>query len=178
MDFTIVLASRERPQLLANLVETIKDTTFDLNKIEIIVGIDDDDAVSHETSNCLATCYPFFKFFSQQRSKWLNKDYLNVGASKGTGKNIIAINDDCAFRTQNWDQIINKKLDEYLTGKPDGCVYGFISDALINRQGMGYSCFPLVSRKAFEALEFVMPPEFPSWSADIGLWQIFSSVIG
>jgi hypothetical protein len=69
-----------------------------------------------------------------------------------------------------------RKLDEYLADKPDGISYGFISDALINRHGMNYCCFPLVTRKAVQALGFAMPPEYPAWGADIALWRVYSNV--
>lgn len=177
MNFSIVLASRQRSQLLVGLMKSLKETTADLSKIEVLVGIDDDDEESHDAARHITGWHSFVRFFSRPRSKMLNRDYLNwVYDTNGSGKYVIVCNDDCAFRTQNWDEIILKRLDEYLVDKPDGIVYGYISDALINRQGMNYCCFPLISRAARDTVGFVMPPQFPAWGADIALWQIYVQV--
>ena len=177
MDFSIILASRARSQLLIDFIRSIQDTTSDLSNIEVLVGIDDDDAetqgiISHITNSC-----SFARFFSRPRSHMLNRDYLNwVYNMAGSGRFVIVCNDDAAFRTKDWDKIALAKLDAYLTDKPDGIVYGYMSDALLNRQGMNYCCFPLVSRAGANCLGFVMPPQFPGWDADIIIWRIYSAV--
>ena len=177
MKFSIILASRERTQLLEQLLQSIADTTADISNVEVLIGIDNDDVATQNVKQNLTERYPFAKFFSRARSEMLNEDYLNwVYRIAGTGKYIIVCNDDAAFRTPNWDKIIEEKLDNYLADKPDGIVYGYISDALIDRLGLQYCCFPLVSRKGYEALDWVMPPEVPAWSADIYIWRIYSAV--
>jgi hypothetical protein len=178
VNFSIVLASRERSQLLVGLMRSINETTHDLSKIEVLVGIDDDDAESHDAANHITGWYPWVHFFSRPRSNMLNRDYLNwtYDITGRKGRYVIACNDDCAFRTKDWDKIVLEQLDNYVVDKPDGIVYGYISDALLNRQGMNYCCFPLVSKQGVEALGWCMPPDFPAWTADIALWQLYSSV--
>jgi hypothetical protein len=55
-------------------------------------------------------------------------------------------------------------------------VYGYFDDGLVNRHGLGYCCFPLISRRAVIALGFAMPPQFPAWGADVALWEIFRRI--
>jgi len=178
MNFSICLASRERSQLLMALLESLKTTTTEINKIEILVGIDDDDAEMHDCKVHAKNRYSFVEFFSRPRSKMLNRDYINwvYDISGRKGKYVIACNDDALFKTPNWDGIICSKLESYLANKPDGIGYGFISDALLNRHGMQYCCFPLVTGKGVSALGWIMPPEFPGWNADIALWRTYSGV--
>jgi hypothetical protein len=178
MNFSICLASRERSQLLVALARSIKETTADTNNIELLVGIDDDDAEMHDCARHMTGWHNFIKFFSRARSKMLNRDYINwvYDITGRKGKYVIACNDDALFKTPNWDTIICEKMENYLSGKSDGIGYGFISDALLNRHGMQYCCFPLVTQKGVNSLGWVMPPEFPGWNADIALWRTYKSV--
>lgn len=171
MNFSIILASRNRPQLLSNLLNSIQRTTTELDLVEVLVGIDHDDAGYKDLSVALRSRYPFVKFFPRDRSPWLNKDYLNwLSKDYSCGKYLIICNDDTEFKTFNWDQIVLRKLNEYLVDKPDGIVYGYLNDAL----NMSYCCFPLISREAHDAIGYSMPPEYPSWNADIFLWEVYN----
>lgn len=173
MNFSIVLASRNRPQLLSNLIQSVKKTTSNIDQVEVLVGIDDDDNVYKSLSKQLRSNYPFVKFFTRSRSPWLNRDYLNwISKEHSSGKYLIICNDDTEFKTQNWDNIIINRLRDYLADKPDGIVYGHLNDAL----HMSYCCFPLISRKAHDALGYSMPPEYPSWNADIFLWDVYNGI--
>lgn len=175
MDFSIILASRDRAYLLQNLIESVKKTTADLSRIEILVGIDDDDVKTKNLSYALHK-YDFVKFFSRGRSPNLNKDYLNwLVTEHSKGKYFIICNDDTEFKTDSWDKIATEKLNLYLADKPDGIVYGYMHDSLVNRHGLGYCCFPLISRAAANAVGFAMPPEYPAWGADVALWRIYSA---
>ncbi len=178
MKFSIVLASRERSQLLVNLVRSIEATTNDLKNIEVLVGIDDDDGESADAAMHIKEWYPadWIRFYSRQRSDHLNRDYLNWLSDKSTGKYVIACNDDCEFRTKDWDVIAENTLEEYLKDKPDGCVYGYLNDNLNDRHGLNYTCFPLVSRKGIEAVGEFLASFCRSWNADIYLWRIWSAV--
>lgn len=177
MNFSIILASRERSLLLVDLMKSIKDTTTDIDNVEVLVGIDDDDPESHDAARHITGWHSFAKFHSRPRSNMLNRDYLNwLSAHFSTGKYVIVTNDDTAFRTPNWDQIALAKLDDYLKDKPDRIAYGYMSDALINRQGMDYCCFPLLTREGINALGFTLPAECPGWNADIIIWRLYSAV--
>jgi len=177
MNFSIVLASRERTELLYNLIKSVQETTDDLNNVELLVAIDDDDVVSQNFKEKIKE-YSFVRIYSRPRTTMLNRDYLNwLHVHFATGKYSIICNDDTLFKTPKWDQIAFEKLEKYLSDKPDGIVYGFISDTLLIRAGgLNYSCFPLISRKGADALGFAIPPQFAAWSADIELFKIYSAI--
>jgi hypothetical protein len=177
MDFSVVLASRERTYLLSSLVDSIYNHTSDISNVEVLIGIDDDDASYRDLTVTLPKTYPFIKFKSRQRSRKLNQDYLNwLACEHSSSKYVIICNDDVQFMTPGWDDIIREKMEAYLSDKPDRIAYGFVSDALINRHGMGYTCFPVLTREAITALEFAMPAEYPSWGADIAIWRVYSGI--
>lgn len=174
MDFSIIFPSRERSRLLVNLVNSIKETALDINNVEVLVGIDDDDAESIDAARHITAQHKFVHFHQRHRSSMLNEDYINwMARDYSVGRYLIIGNDDIEFKTMHWDEIARNKLNVYLADKPDRIVYGWLSDALINRQGMQFCCFPLVSREGMETLGFAIPGEFPSWSADGSLWEIY-----
>mgnify|MGYP001603292023 CR=1 FL=1 len=176
MDISIVLASRERTVLLNNMLKSIQDTVSDKNRIEVLVGIDDDDVQTKKAVIVMRRKYSFVKFYSRQRSGMLNRDYLNwLSMDHSKGKYIIISNDDTEFKTPGWDDIICRKMEAYLADKPDRIAYGFMSDALLNRQGLDYCCFPLVTIEGARTLGFAIPSEYPAWSADVALWQIYKA---
>lgn len=177
MNFSIILASRERTHLLDPLLHSIQRTTSDPGNTEVLVCIDEDDRQTLEYTKQVKAC-KFSHFFVRPRQRNLNHEYLNwAWKNHSSGKFVIICNDDCLFQTPNWDQIILHKLNAYLADKPDGVVYGWISDSLIERAGgLNYCCFPLVSRSAGLVLNWIMPPEFDAWGADIGLWRVYNCI--
>jgi len=177
MNFSIILASRERVHLLDSLLNSIVNTTGDRSNCEVICVVDTDDRVTKRFLDRFKVTCSFARFIVRDRAPNLNDDYLNwAWRNFSTGKYIIIVNDDVVFKTQNWDQIIMAQMSMYLANKPDGVAYGWIEEGLKDRvAGMKYCCFPLVTRKAADVLGFVMPPEFPGWGADIALYRIYSA---
>jgi hypothetical protein len=176
MNFSIVLASRERIGLLDSLLKSLEANTADKVNTEVIICIDDDDHLTRRYSERLKSSCSFARMVTRPRSRNLNEDYLNwAWRNFATGDYIVVCNDDCVFSTPNWDQVALGRLNKFLEDKPDGIVYGWIEDALIERAGgLNYCCFPLVSHAAAKVLGWVMPPEFTGWGADIGLWRVYS----
>lgn len=176
MNFSIVLASRERVPLLIKFLDSLVTNTHNLSGIEVLVGIDNCDRATCDHEEELTKRYPFVRFFRRNRSRNLNNDYLNWLAHSTTGKYIIAANDDVEVRTKDWDKVALNTLNSYLIDKPDGIVYGFIEDGLSHRYGMDFCCFPLFSRKGYEALGWLLPGCFMTWNADIAAWRVYVAV--
>lgn len=178
MNFSIILASRERVHLLDSFLNSVVNTTADKSNCEVIVIIDNDDRVTRRFLERFNSTCSFARFVTRDRAKNLNDDYLNWGwRNYSLGDNIIIMNDDVVFKTPNWDHIIMANLSRYLADKPDGVAYGWIQDGLTNRANdANYCCFPLITRKGAEVLGFVMPPQFPGWGADIGIYRIYAAV--
>ncbi len=177
IDFSLILATRERHTLLKNLLRSITATTAVPERTEVVVVMDDDDLNSVGYIPRYQELCPRARFIVKPRSRNLNEDYLNWAYREHTsGSSLIVLNDDAEFETHNWDDVIRSKLAQYMKDKPDGIAYGWIEDRLKQRHGMSYCCFPLVTRKAADHLGFVMPAQFKAWGADIALWRIFHKI--
>ncbi len=178
MNFSIILASRERVHLLDSLLNSIVTTTGDKNNCEVICVIDNDDRVTRRFLERFQNICPFARFITKDRAHNLNEEYLNwAWRNFATGENIIVVNDDVIFKTPNWDHLAMAHLSRYLSDKPDGIAYGWIQDGLTGRAGnLNYCCFPLITKRAADVVGFVMPPDFPGWGADIGVYRIYSAI--
>lgn len=178
VNFSLVFATRKRPDLLEGLFKSLLETTKELDKIEVMPVCDNDD---HETINhikYLETIIPS-KFLIRERSSYLNRDYINYAASMSKGKYIFILNDDVLFQTKDWDEKSLNELENYLLNKPDRIVYGMTDDGmdqLRTKQNLQYAGFPIISREAFNSLGYAMYPEFKSWGADTHLYRIFEIV--
>ena len=177
-NFSIILASRERINLLDGLLQSIQNNTHDLNQVEVIVMVDEDDLPTLEYIADCRDSFPFVRFYARSRAKNLNDDYLNFAwRNYASGRFCIVCNDDCLFSVNGWDSLALAELEDYLADKPDGIVYGWIEDSLLNRDRvLNYCCFPLISAAAAQCLGWLMPPMFTSWSADIAVFMVYSGV--
>ncbi len=168
--FTLLLASRARPELLTNLLKSISINTKNLQDIEIFIGIDDDDSITHSIKQNLENQYT--KFFSRPRSQWMHRDYINPMFAQSSGKYILVLNDDTEINSPNWDVNSFEKLELYLKNKPDRIVYATTQDDT----NAAIACFPLFSREACLAAGWVLPNERPNWGADSDAKEIYSQI--
>jgi len=184
MKFTVIITSRERPQLLQNCINSIRDTARDMSSVEIIVMSDSDDqkttGIMSQIVGGWKNDYPNVIWEARERSEWMHRDYINYGIFKyGTGKYVISINDDTTFATKGWDAFLWDKLEKYLEDKPDGIVYGSLDDDLPKENKADnrlYCCFPLISRKAIDAMGFMFDNEYKAWNADIAIYYAYDAV--
>ncbi len=171
--FSLILASRERTNLLQSLLASIETTTVEHEAVEVFVGIDNDDPATQEIKHEMEVKYANIglRFFSRERSKWLHKDYINLMFEKSNGKYVLVLNDDTLLARHGWDLESYNKLESYLSDKPDRVVYASTKD---NTGDKRCCCFPLFSREACLAAGWVLPDERPNWGADWDVKQIYS----
>ncbi len=173
MKFSIIFPTRERPELLKQVLDSIRTTAFNLTDVEVLIAIDEDD-----TTDYSGIYMGWVKVYRVKRSLNFSKDYYTYLANKSTGRWIICANDDCVFETPNWDVLAYDVLKDH-----PGVIYGWIEDGLGDWRAKGhgdYCCFPLQGRAGFEALGYIFPDRTPTWGADIwakGLYDQVDSVI-
>ncbi len=172
MNFSIVFPTRNRHHLLRNLLESVELNTEDLDRVEVLIAVDEDDK---ETQTfLLSSNYSFAKMFIVKRSLNFSQDYYTYLAKQSRGRWIITANDDCVFETKCWDAIAYK----YLADKPS-VIYGWIEDGLGEWRAKGhgnYCCFPLQGRGGFEALGYIFPARIPTWGADLWARSLYDQV--
>ena len=172
MKFSIIFPSRDRTNLLSNLLNSILKNTYNLKEVEVLIAIDNDDRGTFEFLTHFT--YPFVKIWTVNRSLNFSKDYYTFLAKQSTGRWIITANDDCVMETPDWDI----KAYEVLKDRP-GVIYGWIQDHLggFRAHGHGnYCCFPLQGRGGFEALGYIFPPRVPTWGADIWAKNLYDQI--
>lgn len=101
--FSILCPSRGRPKNLRRLLNSIRETTADLKRIEVLVYLDDDDSL---TSPQDFGEYEFATFFRGSRV-WMSLAQ-NILYSKSTGMLVMACADDFVFRSAGWDLQISR----------------------------------------------------------------------
>ena len=179
MDFTILFNSRGRVLMLKQMLTRIQNTTFDLNRIEVLVNIDDDDDSSLNSVEELEDEFDFLKFFINPRELNIHKN-VNVMANMARGKYIWALGDDCHIMTMHWDKIAKDKLDDYLLDKPDGIVLGAVDSTSVDKEvgkSTGWYCdAPILTSKGRDALGYLIHPHFISLGADVVTFKIYKGV--
>jgi hypothetical protein len=130
---SLLLPTRKRPNNVKRLVDSLINTTSNINDIELYFYIDDDDNVSLELiskiSNTINTKAIQGTYMSEHRTPtWYMQNELVKAC---TGPIFFYGADDVVFRTKNWDVVINKLYNNYedkilLAYAPDGFQGGAI----------------------------------------------------
>lgn len=168
--FSLVLPSRERVPLLEQFLQSVIDTTDDITRIEVLLAIDEDDPA---TLHAMLRHREFNNYFLiSGRQHNFSVGYYNRLAHISRGDYVWALNDDCVLTQKGWDTLALAHFDEAKRQFPDGIFYVRTHDDL----GTGYSCFPMLSRPAYQVCGWMFHPEFPSWGADINAHQIWDQV--
>lgn len=183
MNFSLLIPTRNRPTYLANAIESIIQTTSDLTNTEIIITFDEDDNSTRQVQPNLIERFGKLiriDWNCRPRSYNTSQDYFNFMAlQRSTGKYLVALNDDILFMKTAWDTETLHVLEEYLKNFPDGVVYGVTADMEIEKkrnEHHWFSCFPLISRKAVEALGFFFDPMIYRDGADWDIFAIYKEV--
>lgn len=134
MIISLILPTRNRPNNIKRLFDSIIATADDLSTLEVSLRVDDDDSESliaaeayKEKFNISPCILPRTKNFGELwNSAWKN----------ATGDIFFMANDDLIFRTKSWDTEIKKEFDKVR----DKILFVFGNDGL-QRGGLGTHAF-------------------------------------
>lgn len=174
--FSIIFPTRERPDLLHNMIQSIQKTTRHINDIEILVAYDEDDEITKEYisgSFNKPVCW-----VERTRSMNFSRDYYSALAKMAHGRWLCICNDDAEFQTPDWDVIADGALSNAAGEGPD-IVYGWVEDGLgSNRmtEFNQYTCFPILGADGVRALGYVFPESIPTWGADIWARYLYGQI--
>lgn len=175
INYSLNFPTRGRLDLLSDCLISILRTTKNLARIEVNIAVDDDDIGSMAfLAGAARVMFPNggLNVYILKRSKEINDHYHNFLAAKSNGKYLIILNDDIEFTKQDWDV----ESDTLLASSP-ALVYGYITDhteQLDIDNIKNFASFPLISRIGYEAMGFVFPSRFRSWSADTWLKNLYN----
>lgn len=181
--FSIILNTRKRVDLLSNFLISVFQNTCYTEELEVLIRCDDDDT---ETIDYIEETSRIFK----------SSDFLNIKLIKGprptnlhvslnelarmaTGQNVFICNDDIQFLTPEWDiyasAVIENCIEE--NGYHDGIYYCKTECNSFDRdQSKGYCSFPIISKKAIDALGFAMYEDFVSLGGDSSIYRVYEGV--
>ena len=171
IDYSLFLNTRGRVSLLSNLLDSIVNTTYDINQLELLITIDNDDTESIEFLQSFNKI-PNIKLIIEPRPSNLHTNINNM-AAQSIGDFLFVLNDDVVFLTKYWDKIIK---DFYQDRKNDIYYLATIDTSIDKTKNVRYPSFPILTRKAYNTLGYFMSEKFVSHGGDVHLWRIFNSV--
>jgi len=180
MKFSLLVPTRERPQAVVRLLDSLLFTTGNIKDIEILFAVDEDDAITKEVFTTVLKDYKYnnlkLQVFYRERSEFSNRDYYNWLSDKAIGQFLWAIGDDVVFQVEKWDSIISTKIEEYLIDKPDRVVCVGVKDNTPKPKIdlPQFPCFPVITQEAKKAVGYFLHPYIPNWGADYLLYLLYA----
>ena len=164
IDISLVVPTRGRPKLLERLFDSVADTTSRLEKIEIVLYIDEDDLPTQEVSHPLLQ---LIKLIKPAGEKMGRMNQMCYEASRG--RFVMLMNDDVVFRTKAWDARV---LDAF-TRFPDDVALVYGND--LHRQE-SVATLPIVSRAVCEVLGGICPRDYLNVYIDVHMLDVFKKL--
>lgn len=189
----MVCPTRDRISMLKrfvkNLYERGTESLLNPDAFELLVIADNDDNETKDFFNNNLSNYETIKLITRERSRSFNKDYMTFGASKSSGDLIWGVADDVEILTNDWNQVLLDKINKFeslINGealanhfynwKPEELAYYInidCSDGDFENFSICRCSFPIITREAFQKLNFFVPEEWKFWGADYGLGEIY-----
>jgi hypothetical protein len=164
VEISLLLPTRERPALVQRLLDSLVQTTVDLQAIEVVLYIDDDDLASQEI------CHGEISLIKIVGGAGQTMGSMNRACYDAShGRLVMLINDDTVFRTKGWDTRILKAAGRFTDGI--ALIYGNDLD-----QGDTVPTFPIVPRTVCEVLGEICPRGYQNLHIESHLLDIFKQL--
>ena len=159
--FSFLTPTRNRPDLVARLFQSIIDTTTHPDRLEIVLAVDRDDEASLAISDDRLNVK---RIVLKER---LTMGQLNNACFEASsGRYIMLMNDDVILRTKGWDDIIESVFRGW--GDDIGLVH--VNDLLFRER---LCTFPMLSRKACAAIG-LCPDAYRRYKIDDHIYDTYS----
>ena len=160
---SLLLPTRGRSTLVERLFKSIVETTSQLERVEVILYIDEDDTGSHYLDS---EDVSVVRIIGPRMSMGA---YNSACLARAQSNIIILINDDMVIQTPGWDRKIIE-MDAEFTDK----IYLAYSNDL--NKGGDLCTFPILSRRTCELLVEPYPVAYQGAFIDVHLFDIFKRV--
>jgi hypothetical protein len=161
---SLLLPTRGRPALVERLFRSIVDNTSHLERIEVILYVDDDDIGSHELGSEHLQVH---RIIGPPMSMG---GYNSTCLVQAQGDIIMLANDDMVIGTPGWDDQLMKMDAEF----PDKIYLSYGNDL---NKGRGLCTFPILSRRTCELLVEPYPEAYGGAFIDVHLFDIFKRLL-
>lgn len=164
MDLSLLLPTRGRVPLVQRLFESIVESTATLNRLEVVLYVDEDDA---ESRSIVHPKLSVVKVIGAPSETMGGMNRACYEASRG--RYVMLMNDDAVFRTQRWDIRVLEVASRFSDGI--ALIYGNDLD-----QGEAVPTFPIVSRTVCEVLGEICPRGYRNLHIESHLLDIFKQL--
>ena len=166
MIFSILTPTRNRPEKCERFIQSIKRTTREHGRVELLFYIDNDDPSMgkyRKIEEVYTTNFLRIKML-EGPAKSVSKSWNDIAAISN-GDYLIMGNDDLVYASDGWDN----KLEEHLSKLDDPYYMCWVND---NINGNKHCAFPIISREWYETVDYFAPGVFhfgynDTWVFDI-----------
>lgn len=157
---SILLPSRNRPENIERLWNSVKDTVDNLDDIELVIAVDEDDPQLEAYKKWNPIIMP----------RTVLSIYWNKCYEAAQGPIFMHCGDDIIFRTQGWDTAVKQAFAQY----PDNVVFVHGDDGGGNGQNFGTHGF--IHRDWAEKVGYFVPPHYASDYNDTHLNEVANEI--
>jgi hypothetical protein len=166
-EICVVLATRGRPQLLAEMFESLRTNTSRKDLVSLWIYIDEDDAVTREARDSGRLPDPGIPlhWYVGPQTGGLGQAHQTLWKASGaTAEVFVTCVDDASFATPSWDEIVRAEYRRY----PDGVLLAFPHDPMTADQ----ATYPILGWGWLRTVGSIYPGYFPYWFDDKWVDQI------
>jgi hypothetical protein len=160
-EISILMATRARPEYLAEVFTSLKANTVRKDKTSVWLYVDEDDQVTRraiEEKRIPELDLPVHWHFGPQTAS-LGDTHEALWAASGRASEIYMVSvDDARFDTPGWDEIMRKEFARY----PDGILLAFPHDPMT----ADTATYPIFGWHWLAILRRFFPGYFPYWYDD------------
>jgi GT2 family glycosyltransferase/ubiquinone/menaquinone biosynthesis C-methylase UbiE len=160
--FSIIVPTRNRPDGLRRLLDSIGATTMHPGSLEVILVIDADD------TKTIGFVHEGVSLKRVVVQPGLNMGALNMaGYEVATGDYLMLLNDDVIVRTRGWDEKILAAFKTFA----DGIVLVHVNDKIFEDK---LCTFPFLSRKYCDMAAGICPRDYIRYRIDDHIYNVFN----
>jgi len=166
---SLILPTRQRPEGLTRFLASIAATATSLDRLEVVLVVDDDDPSSVEY-----VADSSMRVVRKIVSPGMTMGQLNMaGYSVSSGENVMLVNDDIVVQSPGWDEQVFDVIRQH----SDGVFLVHVNDGIFEDK---LCTFPLVSRQYCELAGGICPSEYRRYRIDDHIYNVFNllSVLG
>jgi hypothetical protein len=167
-EISILMATRGRPDMLAEEIETLKQNTVNKDKVKLWVYVDDDDKIMHDAIEAKRFSDPGFPIHWHigPRPGALGLCHQALWNLSGRKSEIYTISvDDVRFDTPGWDEVVRNAF----TDCRDGVLLAFAHDPNAPQATFPYIGWGFLLTLGYEK---IFPGIFVYWFDDKWIEQI------
>lgn len=157
---SLLMPTRGRPELARRFLQSVRETSSNPARVEIILYVDEDDSASHGIADAALTVQVII---GPRQSMGDNN---RACFERAHGDIIVLVNDDVVIRTPGWDARI-RELDAAVA---DGIYLAYGNDEFKRRS---LCTFPILSRHACQVLQEPYHHAYRGAFIDYHLMDIF-----